>query len=102
VSMPQIPEEKFRPSLEEVVIDLLASIALEETALSHLIHAEAEKIQMFVGQYKDSSFISSKEIVAVNQSVNRMMETIVMKEWLLLKKLEDVLQIEVQEEWDEE
>ncbi len=61
-----------------------------------------KKIQMFVGQYKDSSFISSKEIVAVNQSVNRMMETIVMKEWLLLKKLEDVLQIEVQEEWDEE
>ncbi len=43
MSMPQIPEEKFRPSLEEVVIDLLASIALEETALSHLIHAEAEK-----------------------------------------------------------
>ena len=30
MSMPQIPEESFRPTKEEVVIDLLKSIAMEE------------------------------------------------------------------------
>ena len=45
MSMPQIPEESFRPTKEEVVIDLLKSIAMEENAIAHLLHAEAEKIQ---------------------------------------------------------
>jgi hypothetical protein len=92
MSMPTIPKEPYRPNRKEVAIDLLESIALEEIALSHIMNAEAEKIQAFVG--KDLNFPThpkSGDIIKFNKEVNRLLETIVMKEWLLLKKLENVL-----------
>ncbi|MFD2672687.1 hypothetical protein [Marinicrinis sediminis] len=92
MSMPEIPENKFRPSIKEVYIDLLESIALEEISISHLLNAEAEKIQAFVG--KDLEFPlypTTEEIIGFNQSVRKFVDTIVMKEWLLLKKLESVV-----------
>jgi hypothetical protein len=99
MSMPQIPEEEFRPSLCEVIVDLLESIALEEIALSHLMNAEAEKIQAFVG--KDLDFPtnpSNHSIIKFNRNVNQFLEIVVMKEWLLLQKLEHV--IDLNEELD--
>jgi hypothetical protein len=92
MSMPTIPKEPYRPNRKEVAIDLLESIALEEIALSHIMNAEAEKIQAFVG--KDLNFPThpkSGDIIKFNKEVNRLLETIVMKEWLLLKKLENVM-----------
>ena len=96
MSMPRIPKAKHRPTLEETIIDLLESIALEEISLSHLMNAEAEKVQAFIGKDADFPFCSNyKEIITFNQSVNQLMDTMVMKEWLLLKKLEHVRKIEV-------
>ncbi|WP_246861292.1 hypothetical protein [Bacillus sp. REN3] len=93
MSMPTIPPEPHRPNLKEVSIDLLESIALEEIALSHIMNAEAEKIQAFVGECLDfPTNPSSKEIIKFNKGVNRLLETIVMKEWLLLKKLDNVME----------
>lgn len=95
MSMPQIPEAKNRPNLKETVIDLLESIALEEIALSHIINAEAEKIQAFVG--KDLNFpitSSGADIIKFNQAINQMMDTLIMKEWILYKKLDKVMQID--------
>lgn len=94
MSMPSIPEERYRPTKSEVVIDLLKSIAMEETALSHLVNAEAEKIQAFVGRKKDFPFNPSvKEIMAFNSQVFKIMDVVVMKEWLLLRKMKDVLEM---------
>jgi hypothetical protein len=94
MSMPTIPPEPHRPDLGEVMIDLLESIALEEIALSHIMNAEAEKIQAFVGECLDfPTNPTNHEIVKFNKGVNRLLETIVMKEWLLLKKLENVIDI---------
>lgn len=103
MSMPEIPESKHRPTLHQVIIDLLESIALEEIALSNLINAESEKIQAFVGKRLDfPSSPSTFQIIEFNQSINRIMETILMKEWLLLKKLETVMEIEeIEEEFEE-
>lgn len=93
--MPQIPESPFRPSLHETIIDLLESIALEEIALSHLINAESEKIQAFVGKNLDFPTCPSNcDILKFNHSVKSLLDTIVMKEWLLLKKLEEVVNFE--------
>lgn len=94
MSMPEVPNQKFRPSLKEVVIDLLESIALEEIALSHLLNAEAEKIQSFVGKGKDfPTCPSTSEIIQFNHETSKFLEVIVMKEWLLLRKLEDVVDL---------
>jgi hypothetical protein len=91
--MPSIPKEPHRPDKKEVVIDLLESIALEEIALAHILNAEAEKIQAFVGDKLDfPTCPSNEEILLFNKSAGRVLETVVMKEWLLLNKLQDVLE----------
>lgn len=92
MSMPTIPKEPHRPNLKEVTIDLLESIALEEISLSHIMNAEAEKIQAFVGKCCDfPTDPDNREIIKFNKGVNQLLKTIVMKEWLLLNKLESVI-----------
>jgi hypothetical protein len=93
MSMPTIPKEPHRPNKEETIIDLMESIALEEIALSHILNAEAEKIQAFVG--KDLNFPtcpSNSQILQFNCSVNQLFDSIVMKEWLLLRKFQNVME----------
>jgi hypothetical protein len=102
MSMPEIPEEKHRPSRREVIIDLLESIALEEMALAHLLNAEAEKMQAFVGEHiQFPTHPNTCDIIRFNQSATQFVRTIVMKEWLLLNKLESVLEVEEIEECQE-
>ncbi|MDA8442982.1 MAG: hypothetical protein M0Z55_11485 [Peptococcaceae bacterium] len=96
MSMPQIPEEKHRPTLEETVIDLLESIALEEIAISHLLNAEAEKTQVLVSKLcQDDSGNFLNELAKCNKTSCKMVDTVIIKEWLLLKKMETVLEIDM-------
>lgn len=95
MSMPTLPPQPHRPCLHQTKIDLLESIALEEIALSHILNAEAEKLQAFVGKCLDfPTDPTTKEIIKFNKSVTQLVETVLMKEWLLLRKLENVLDIE--------
>lgn len=95
MSMPTLPPQPHRPCLFHTKIDLLESIALEEVALSHILNAEAEKVQAFVGKHLNfPTKPTNKDILALNKSVNQLIETVLMKEWLLLRKLENVLEIE--------
>ena len=91
MSMPEIPPQQHRPDLYHTIIDLLESIALEEMALSHLLKAEAEKIQHFINHA--SSCTPPDVLIDFNVLVNETLETVVMKEWLLLRKLEKVTRI---------
>ena len=45
MSMPIITTSPNPISMSQAVTDLLESIAMEETALSHILNAEGEKIQ---------------------------------------------------------
>lgn len=91
MGMPEIPPQHHRPDLYHTIIDLLESIALEETALSHLLNAEAEKIQHFICHI--SSCTPPDVLIDFNVVVNETLETIIMKEWLLLRKLEKVTRL---------
>jgi len=93
MSMPIVPKQPNRPDLEKTVIDLLESIALEEIALSHLLNAEAEKIQSFLCKFLECEKADHMELISFNKTVNSTLSTIVMKEFLLLRKLETTLQI---------
>ena len=91
MGIPTLPKQRHRPNFDETMIDLMESIAKEELALSHLIASESNKIKAFVGTELDfPTCPTTTEILNFNYSVNKLMDTVLMKEWLLLKKLETV------------
>ena len=79
-------------SRTDVINLLLASIALEELGLAHIINAEAEKIQYVLGTLPGLSPAASlEEILAVNESVQDMLDLVIKKELLLDSKLKQVI-----------
>ena len=75
---------------------LLASIALEELGLAHIIRAEAEKIQFVLGcldEDNGNETPSLEEILETNKSVEQVMRKAINKEMLLGFKLEDVIEL---------
>ncbi|CAG7626575.1 hypothetical protein ACFQI7_14425 [Paenibacillus allorhizosphaerae] len=91
MGMPEIPSGKNRPSLEEAGIDLLESIALEEMAIAHLVNAEAENVQAFVGKHLNfPTDPTNDQIITFNVTIGRIMETLMFKELFLLRKLETI------------
>ncbi|MGN4719868.1 hypothetical protein ACTFQ7_29710 [Bacillus cereus group sp. MYBK226-2] len=91
MSLPNIPDIEPHITLtrEEVINLLLSSIAMEEIGLSHLINAEAEKIQKIIS--KDC--LSVKEALVTQESVEKILRNIIKTQMLLQFKLEDVLKI---------
>ncbi|MED1641577.1 collagen-like protein [Bacillus thuringiensis] len=78
---------------EESLNLLLASIALEELGLAHIINAEAEKIQVALGTIPGlSPFATLSQLLAINESVNTTLQNVTKKEMLLQSKLENILQ----------
>lgn len=62
---------------------LLQSIALEETAISHILNAEGEKLQKAISLNCDQ-----KDLLKVNKSVEDMVEKITSLEMVLKSKLD--------------
>lgn len=92
MSLPNIPDITPRIDLkrEEVIHLLLTSIAMEEISLSHIMNAEGEKIQHFL----EKDDVSLEDLLRVNQSVERMLRSIVSKQILLQFKLDNILELE--------
>ncbi|MDF9506798.1 collagen-like protein [Bacillus cereus] len=71
---------------------IIASIALEELALAHILNAEAEKIQYVLGTLPGLSPAATvSNILAVNESVNSVLQTATQKQMYLQNKLKEVL-----------
>ena len=68
---------------EQAITDIVESVALEQTALSHILNAEGEKIQKAV----KTEDITTAELLAVNKSVESMVNTIARLEMILQSKL---------------
>lgn len=66
----------------QAITDVISSVALQETALSHILNAEGEKIQKIV-----ETATTADEMLAVNKSVNGMVDSIARLEMLLQNKL---------------
>lgn len=90
MSMPNIPDisPKIDLKREDIINLLLASIALEEIGLAHIINAEGEKLQKFICEAE-----GTKDLLEANRSVERTLRTVIKKEMLLQFKLEDTLLI---------
>lgn len=68
---------------DQAVTDLIQSIALEETALSHILNAEGEKIQKVIA-YQD---VTPELLLATNKSVESMVNAVARLEMILQSKL---------------
>ncbi|MEG0826612.1 MAG: hypothetical protein RSA10_03540 [Bacilli bacterium] len=67
----------------EAITDIIESVALEQTALSHILNAEGEKIQAALVIAK-----TNDELLQVNKSVQSMVNSITRLETVLQGKLE--------------
>ncbi|MBQ7839597.1 MAG: hypothetical protein IJ390_03790 [Lachnospiraceae bacterium] len=63
---------------------LLQSIALEETAISHILNAEGEKLQKAISMHT----CEQKDLLEINDSVGSMVDKITSLEIVLKAKLE--------------
>lgn len=92
MSMPNIPD--ITPNIEldrdEAVTMLLASIALEEMGLAHILNAEGEKLQHVLGLHTKKN-VCSNEILAINNSVEKVIKSVTRLQLILQEKLENVL-----------
>lgn len=71
---------------------IIASIALEELALAHILNAEAEKIQYVLGTLPGLSPAATiSNVLAVNESVNCVLQSATQKQMYLQNKLKEVL-----------
>lgn len=93
MSMPTIPEEPHRPNREQVVNDLLKSVAMEENALAHLMNTEAEKLRSLMGASATLPVVERSNLLCRHAAQTiQLMDMIIMKEWLLLRKIDHTLE----------
>lgn len=94
MSLPNVPNitPVITVNFSEAINLLLVSIAMEEISISHIINAEAERIQFVLGTLHDSGSPGSiDDIIKVNKDVRQTLTEVVRKELLLQMKLETVL-----------
>ena len=87
MSMPIITTPDKPVDRCQAVTDLIESVALMETGLSHIINAEGEKIQKVVKHAEDID-VPKEDMLDVNKSVEKMIGAITKLEIILQSKLE--------------
>lgn len=93
MSMPSFPPHGADLTREEALTMIIASIAMEELALSHIINAEGEKLQYILGALPGSAPCAApQDVLAVNKSVASLLDVVAQNQMLLKSKLERVLE----------
>jgi|GEM_PF-1817685 len=81
--IPPVVPTKPNPRCQAVT-DLIESVALEETALSHILNAEGEKMQAIIAK----NGVTTEELMKLNTSVNKLINSITRLEMTFQSKLE--------------
>lgn len=97
MSEPNIPD--INPQIDLTTDDslklILSSIGMEELSLSHILNAEAEKVQYSLGTLKTSETpLEMPEIIKMNKSANRMVKDSLKSGILLDMKLNETSEFE--------
>lgn len=102
MSQPSIPDINpvITVTKKETVALLLSSIAMSELAISHVLNAEAEKMQSFVHYANHSHSISLQDYLKFNRSVSHLLQDVNMELWLSLGKMDRITEI-MEEHYDE-
>lgn len=94
MSMPTFPNVSPEITREQALTMILTSIAMEELALSHVINAEGEKIQFILCELqKNPCETTADDVLAVNKSVESLLEVVLQNQIFLKNKMDRVLDI---------
>ena len=92
MSMPSFPPNGADMTREDALTMIVASIAMEELALSHILNAEGEKLQYILGTLPGTKPCAGpQEVLEVNRRVTTLLEAVTQNQMLLKSKLERVL-----------
>lgn len=94
MSMPTFPDGATDITQEQALNMILGSIAMEELALSHIMNAEAEKLQYLLGTLpgRCGGCATACELLEVNRSISELLENVMHNQMLLKGKLTKVLE----------
>ena len=92
MSMPAVPVIDPPVGREDAINLILASIAMEELGLSHILNAEGEKIQFALGTLDTerglSGGVTVADLIALDQSVTDTLSAVTGTQGVLLEKLQ--------------
>ena len=87
MSMPSFPPNGADMTQEEALTMIIASIAMEELALSHILNAEGEKLQYILGTLPGTSPCACPhDVLAVNKSVTALVEAVTQNQMTVEKQ----------------
>lgn len=94
MSLPAFPPVDPNLDQESALNMILASIAMEELGLSHIINAEGEKLQYVLGTLPGQcgTCPTIDEVLAVNKSVATLLDSVLQNQIFLKNKMERVLE----------
>ncbi len=93
MSIPSFPTDAPPMGRDNIVNQILASVALEELSLSHILNASGEGLQHILGTLpgQSPSDATAGEIVAANESVRDLLEMSSQNQRLLMEKMKMAL-----------
>lgn len=89
----QAPDDRCEGCLHKTVLTLLESLAAEESALAGIVRAEGERIQAMIRASGGEPEPGEPVLLPDRVGASRLLDTVLMNEWLLLRKLEQLLEI---------
>ena len=89
MSMPSFPKDGANMTREQALTMIIASIAMEENALSRVIDAEGDKLRYILDRCREACGCreTPKEILEVNCSVTRLLDVVAQNQMILRSKL---------------
>ena len=89
MSMPSFPENGANMTREQALTMIIASVAMEESALSRVIDAEGDKLRYILNRCREScgGHEMTEEILEVNTSVTGLLDVVAQNQAILRNKL---------------
>ena len=89
MSMPSFPKDGANMTREQALTMVIASIAMEENALSHVIDAEGDKLRYILDRCREACGCEEtpREILEANESVTRLLDAVAQNQMILRNKL---------------
>lgn len=93
MSQPSFPTISPPISREDAINLILASIAMEELGLSHIINTEGEKLQYIIGTLPGLSGppATVEDVLAANESVRSMLDGVAQNQLFFKTKMQNAL-----------